>query len=127
MDVFFFPMRNSLGDLLRHTRYPTKHLVHSLKPALIFCALVPLGAPAGFAQDAKPQVRLTPDGKWPVHRLERPPPEVVEPQYDRQPVKAPAGAVVLFDGSDFSRWRRQKPDPEIGSVEAHWKVENGYF
>jgi hypothetical protein len=107
-----------------------KHLVDFLRPvsaSSIFFALLPLGAPAGFAQEPKPNVRLTPDGKWHVHSLQRPRPEVVEPQYDGQPVKVPAGAVVLFDGSDLSRWRRQKPDPETGAVEAHWKVENGYF
>ena len=71
--------------------------------------------------------KMAPDGKFPVHSMERPRPEVVAPQYDGQPVPAPNGAVVLFDGKDLSRWTHGKAGENSGADEAKWKVENGYF
>jgi len=49
-----------------------------------------------------------------VHDPARPHPAVVTPSV--QPGGAPSDAIVLFDGTDVSRW--QNP---------HWKVENGYM
>ena len=59
---------------------------------------------------------------WKVHDPNRPVPPVVESGAsfsDMAP--APADAVVLFDGTDLSKWRKPNgDDPE-------WKVENGYM
>lgn len=70
---------------------------------------------------------MTPDGKWEVHSMTRPKPPVVAPQYDGEPVPAPEGALVLFDGRDLSKWvsspRKDSPDQ---SDTPKWKVENGY-
>jgi hypothetical protein len=50
-----------------------------------------------------------------VHDPARPHPPSVTPA--AQPGGAPSDAVVLFNGSDLSRWESRAP----------WKVENGYF
>lgn len=64
------------------------------------------------------------DPKWKVHDKDRPLPRVVTPgtaSTQEATGKAPADAVVLFDGKDLSRWAHKD-----GSA-AKWKVENGYF
>jgi len=64
------------------------------------------------------------DIKWPIHDRTRPQPRVVTPGSFSTPQEAgkpPSDAVVLFDGTDLSRWESQKSGP------APWKVENGYF
>ena len=55
--------------------------------------------------------------QWPVHDESRPRPKAVAPGVEG---KAPADAVVLFDGKDLSRWRAGR-----GGGEPKWKVENG--
>src|SRR6202012_1563074 len=40
----------------------------------------------------------------------------------------PSDATVLFDGTDLSKWKRDKHKPGDATDEpAPWKVENGYF
>ena len=56
---------------------------------------------------------------WPIHDLARPMARVVDPGAAG---KAPADAVVLFDGTDLSKWKSQK-----GGGPAPWKIEGGYF
>ena len=76
------------------------------------------------------EVRMTPDGKWPVHSMERPRPEVVSPEYDGVRVPVPQGAVVLFDGRGLENWRSQKVDPAQNSDAAGWRVvaeDGGYL
>ncbi len=74
----------------------------------------------GFSDDKQP-----PEGKWPRHSMERPRPPVAAPQYNGEPVPAPAGAVVLFDGMDLSKWAGEKKGADQTDA-AKWKVENGY-
>jgi hypothetical protein len=65
-----------------------------------------------------------PDGKWRVHDGKRPQPRIVTPgtfSTPEQPGKPPSDAIVLFDGTDLSKWRNAKGEA------AAWKVENGYF
>ena len=61
--------------------------------------------------------------KWRVHDDTRPRPPVITPgtfSSDERPGRPPSDAVVLFDGTDLSKWQGTKGEP------ARWKVENGY-
>ena len=58
-----------------------------------------------------------PGGKWRVHDSSRPQPRVVAAPADAPP----SDAVVLFDGTDLSRWRSG------GGEDAKWQVEGGYM
>jgi hypothetical protein len=75
------------------------------------------------AQDSqKPSLGYTdtpmlPGGKWHVHDGNRPQPGVVAP--GASVGAPPADAVVLFSGSDLSKWQGAKGEP------AAWKVESG--
>jgi hypothetical protein len=65
---------------------------------------------------------MLPGGKWHVHDGDRPQPRVVEPgtcSTQEAPGRAPADAVVLFDGTDLSRWRGEDGGP------ARWSVADG--
>ena len=67
---------------------------------------------------------MQPNGKWHVHDGSRPQPTVITPgtfSTQEAPGKPPSDAVVLFDGTDLSKWRKEKGEP------AGWKVENGYM
>lgn len=64
---------------------------------------------------------MLPGGKWHVHDGDRPQPPVVTPgtpSTQESPGKPPSDAIVLFDGTDVSRWRS-------GNGPAGWKVEDG--
>ncbi len=66
-----------------------------------------------------PDISYTADGKWKVNDNARPKPTKVTPKSEAElaaSAKAPAGAVILFDGKDLSAWRPSK-----------WTVENGYM
>lgn len=68
------------------------------------------------AQDKK-----APEKAWPE-------PVVVEPKYDGQPVPAPEGSVVIFDGKDASSWKQQPDKREADQTDRfRWKVEGGYM
>lgn len=61
---------------------------------------------------------------WKIHDRTRARPPVITPAAASTPEKAgqpPSDAVVLFGGSDLSKWESVKGGP------AGWKVENGYF
>ena len=81
---------------------------------------------------AKKEAPLTPGGKWRAHDTNRPQPLVVMPPTASTPDKpgsAPSDAIVLFDGRDFSHWRRaaSKNDPNPTADLPRWKIENGYM
>ncbi len=57
--------------------------------------------------------------KWRVHDSRRPHPPVVTPGTSFG--APPSDAVVLFDGTDLSRWRSARGGP------ARWRVVNGYM
>jgi len=63
-----------------------------------------------------------PSTEWPIHSKDRPQPAVGSPPPSVLPVKPPAGAIVLFDGTDLSKWLQARD----GSP-AKWVVRDGYF
>jgi len=76
----------------------------------------------GIGYDDTPILPGTP---WRVHDGNRPQPRVVtpgEPCCDGILMGPPSDAVVLFDGTDLSKWRSKKTGGP-----AEWKVENGYM
>jgi Domain of Unknown Function (DUF1080) len=73
-------------------------------------------------------LQAEPEKTWPRHSMERPRPEVVEPQYDGKPVPPPAGAVVLFDGTELSKWKQEPPkNASDTSGKPLWAVKDGFM
>jgi hypothetical protein len=73
-------------------------------------------APVGY--DDTP---MLPNSQWRVHDSKRPQPRVVTPGTEstpERPGRPPSDAVVLFDGTDLSRWKGRDGD-------AQWTVQNG--
>jgi hypothetical protein len=70
-----------------------------------------------------------PGEKWRIHDTTRPRPRVITPGTEssqQRPGRAPADAMVLFDGKDLSNWLSLARDTgELG--EPKWKIENGYM
>ena len=63
---------------------------------------------------------LLPNSKWRVHDGTRPQPTVVDPgPAPATPARPPSDAIVLFDGTDLSKWRDGKGGP------ARWAVQDG--
>jgi len=63
--------------------------------------------------------QIAPGGEWLVNDLSRPHPPKAASKSEAElaaAAKPPAGATVLFDGRDLSKWKPSK-----------WKVENGYI
>ncbi|MCX6923904.1 MAG: DUF1080 domain-containing protein [Verrucomicrobia bacterium] len=61
---------------------------------------------------------------WAVHDRGRPQPKLVVPgtfSSQEQPGKPPGDAIVLFDGTDFSKWEADKDKPEP----TKWVINNG--
>ena len=85
----------------------------------ITTALVALFVAGSIASDSTAQVPSL--DQWKVHDEDRPQPPMVDPGPAQDPVPPPADAIVLFDGTDLSRWEKTNGKP------AGWKVENGYM
>jgi hypothetical protein len=94
--------------------------------AAVAATIAGLSLRAGGQQD-KPKLGykdtpLLPGGKWHVHDGDRPQPPIISPgtcSSQEKAGSAPSDAVVLFDGTDLSRWRDGKGGP------AGWQVEEG--
>jgi len=91
-------------------------------PTLVLC----LSAGTLLAADAnKPGYKDTPiipGTKWHVHDSDRPHPPIVKPaEKFSQGATAPADAIVLFNGKDFSKWKSGK------GGEVTWKIEKDYM
>lgn len=59
--------------------------------------------------------------QWKIHDEDRAQPPIVDPGPAHDPLPPPADAIVLFDGTDLSKWQKANGQP------AGWKVENGYM
>jgi len=66
----------------------------------------------------RPAAAQLPTG-WKAHDLKRPAPPVVDPGESKLPTGVPSDAIVLFDGSDLSKWTDAK------GGEPKWKVVDG--
>jgi hypothetical protein len=66
---------------------------------------------------------MLPNLPWHVHDPARPHPPVVTPA--AAPGGAPSDAIVLFDGSDLSKWMQRGSKDEI--LAPKWPVRDGYF
>lgn len=88
-------------------------------------ALVLFSCVSVVAADVQP----APGVPWKPHDLARPKPPVRDPgpPSDGEFAPPPAGAIVLFDGKDLSKWeRRPGPKDADKSTEPKWKVVNGH-
>lgn len=84
--------------------------------ALLLSPLVTLHAAEPDSLPLKPAKKTSPE------------PAVAEPKYDGQPVAAPEGALILFDGKDTKAWKRWRFTGPSELVEVFpWKIENGYI
>jgi hypothetical protein len=67
---------------------------------------------------------MIPGTPWRVHDLHRPRPRIVSVPASNEPQTAPSDAIILFDGSDLSHWR--KPGDKPGELlPAGWKIVDG--
>jgi len=120
---------NQVGEefKLRLSRLKQPAGMRRWHPAMRSCLLFLLSLstlhslPAAEPKKEKP---LTPAGIYPKGDMNRPRPPVITPP---TATTAPGDAIVLFDGKDLSKFRRQprKEDPDT-SDQPKWKVENGY-
>ena len=91
--------------------------------ALITTMLVlPLTGADSKAKPGYKDTPMLPGDKWHVHDSDRPQPTLVTPgsfSSQEKPGKPPSDAIVLFDGSDLSKWRDGKGEA------SGWKLEDG--
>ena len=96
-------------------------------------------APILHAQEEKPEPEgyrdtpKLPHADYKVHDIDRPRPKVVAP--GKTPADPPADAIVLFDGTDLSKWHGEKETVDDKGKKkrvadkdepAKWKVTDGY-
>ncbi|HYF34553.1 MAG TPA: family 16 glycoside hydrolase [Prosthecobacter sp.] len=99
---------------------------------LLLTILLPLAVvlPAFAQEKAKKEAPMTPGGKYRAHDMGRPRPPVVTPPAFSTQDKAgqpPSDAIVLFDGKDLSKWKREpRKDSPPGDDQPQWKIANGY-
>jgi hypothetical protein len=62
-----------------------------------------------------------PPVRWKAHDMTRPQPAVVTPPPQTLPLRPPSDAVVLFDGTDLSRWRSSDGGP------ARWEIKDDFM
>lgn len=90
-----------------------------------FSALLFVAQFANAANTGSPFYGDPPDDShpWAVHDRNRPQPPVVQPKISADPVKPPADAVILFDGTEASlaKWEADKPTGEA----TKWVVKDG--
>ncbi len=96
-------------------------------PALTaLCALVSLACPSRAADTGSAFYGDAPDDHhpWAIHDHNRPQPKLVTPgtfSSPEQPGKPPSDAIVLFDGSDLSKWEADEGE----GVPTKWVIKDG--
>jgi hypothetical protein len=97
---------------------------HMITHTVIQCAMLGTLVAAEPAKPAKDQPGVA--AKAVAKSWTEPP--VVEPKYDGTPVKAPEGAIILFNGTDASSWISLPNKKDAVQTNAfRWKIENGYM
>jgi prepilin-type processing-associated H-X9-DG protein len=99
-----------------------------MKLALTLSAVAVVAASSSPASAAGAFYGDPPDDHhpWAIHDMNRPQPKVVTPgsfSTPEQPGKPPSDAIVLFDGTDLSKWKSSKD----GGGPAKWLVKDGYM
>ena len=93
------------------------------RTASIFILCIACGfsmtSPAAVAQSAGTADQKP--ARWLAHDMTRPRPPVVTPGKQSLPAAPPSDAIVIFDGSDLSKWRSVDGSP------AKWKARDGYM
>jgi hypothetical protein len=93
---------------------------------LVACKIFSLTLNTGSAASGPRFYGDAPDDHhpWAIHDGNRPQPRIVTPgtfSSQEQAGKPPADAVILFDGTDLSKWESSKGGP------AQWAVRDGYM
>ena len=87
----------------------------------VLACLLAVMAGCAVEQTAKKGEKImyvqTDTGRWLIHDMNRPAPPVITPGTDST---APSDAIVLFDGTDLSKWTTGDGGP------AKWVVRDGY-
>jgi len=90
--------------------------------------LVAIFAGGAAKQPAKKAVKMqyveTDTGRWLIHDMNRPVPDVIEPATEStqsKPGKAPSDAIVLFDGTDLLQWTDTRGNA------SKWVLADGYM
>ncbi len=89
--------------------------------AVIFTAVAAVPYVQAVQETGYTDTPYIPYGKWRVHDDARPRPAVVTPVINGS---VPSDAVVLFDGTDLSKWEHVKGEEKIPAT---WKMGDGYF
>lgn len=88
---------------------------------LLFALLSSVDLIADDAKGPPKPAPKNPEKVWPE-------PLVVEPKYDGQPVPAPEGAVMLFDGKDATAWKQLPDKKDADQTDRfRWKIDDGYM
>ncbi|CAN5728678.1 hypothetical protein BH11VER1_BH11VER1_27390 [soil metagenome] len=95
------------------------HYHLTLLSLLSFSSLLAADLPNDPSKGGTKSAVVEPEKVWPE-------PVVVEPHYDGQPVPAPEGSVVLFNGQDAALWIQIPRKEDADQTERfRWKLENG--
>lgn len=102
------------------------NIMNLLSTSITFCAALTLASAGRAASVGSPFYGDAPDDHhpWAVHDANRPQPRVVAPgtfSSQEQPGTPPADAVILFDGTDLSKWEAD----EGTGVPTKWVAKNG--
>jgi len=76
---------------------------------------------AKAAPDVPRQRAMAPGGQWKVGDTNRPRPRVIQPAAFESPGQPPSDAIVLFNGSDLSKWEADQGE----GVPTKWVVKDG--
>ena len=88
-------------------------------------AFVASAAESAKKSEPKKEKPFTPGGIYRQGDMQRPRPTVITPP--SAPGRPPGDAIVLFDGKDLSKFKRQpRKDDPAPSDSPKWKIENGY-